>query len=325
MEYVLKLFMEIHPFFLTWGVFFFGGLAFIVFQAFGSDVRINLKEIKENFLPFNPISSASVKTDMVIYLFRKFTDVVFSMPGLAVFTLIASQSERVITIFVGFSPNLSATQFSAFSCTCVMILAVEFSEYVVHYLEHKVPFLWELHKVHHSAEHMTPLTTKREHSFLQFASGLTGGVIKGIPAGIIMFLYGFSLGETLVLSIVANRILLVWTLDPLKHSHIPIGLGWFDKIFISPHMHQIHHSKTQAHWDRNFGTNLSIFDWAFGTAYKPLKGEKAVFGISGYSDASLQKFNTIHGAFINPIKRSYKRIAKHFPSAEAPKTETVKP
>ena len=322
---MIDFFMLIHPFILTWITFFIGGFAFVIFQSSRNEFDLSVNEIRQHFFPFNPFKSTSVRMDVIIYLFRKLTDFVFLMPGLVIFTFVASQSERLMQILVGSRSGLSVTQLSAFGCTIVMMLAVELSEYVIHYFEHKVPFLWELHKVHHSAEHMTPLTTKREHSFLQFASGLTGGIVKGVPAGVIMFLYNLGVVETTLLSIIANRILLVWTLDPLKHSHIPIGLGWFDKVFISPHMHQIHHSKTQAHWDRNFGTNLSIFDWIFGTAYRPSRGEKAVFGIAGYSDSSLNMFNTLHGAFINPIKRSYKRLAKYVPAGLSQNEGAVKP
>ena len=37
----------------------------------------------------------------------------------------------------------------------------DFAATWAHYLQHRVPILWELHKVHHSAEVMTPITSGR--------------------------------------------------------------------------------------------------------------------------------------------------------------------
>ena len=125
-----------------------------------------------------------------------------------------------------------------------------------------------------------------------------------------MFLFNIGLIEAIALKSFASKLVNVSTLSPLKHSHIPVGFGWFDKIFISPHMHQVHHSKLRQHWDKNFGNNLSIYDWLFNTGYKPARGEKVVFGIAGYSDAELQRFNTLFGALVSPVLRAKDRIWK---------------
>ena len=45
----------------------------------------------------------------------------------------------------------------------VTLLVYDFVFYAIHYTEHKVPALWVIHKVHHSAEVLTPLTRYREH------------------------------------------------------------------------------------------------------------------------------------------------------------------
>lgn len=247
--------------------------------------------------------------DVIIYFVRKLTDFIFVLPGTFVSAAVSSGIFLALGHFLEYTP-MAVNYWITFFCTTVMILAVEFSDYLAHYLEHKVPFLWELHKVHHSADFLNPLTSKRGHSLPLISEGMISGAVNGVPAGIFMFLFGFSLVEALALNAVASKLLTICTLDPLKHSHVPVGLGWFDRIFISPHMHQVHHSKVQAHWDKNFGTNLSIFDWLFGTGYKPRRGEEVVFGISGYSDASLQKFNTFFGAYITPVKRSWKALSK---------------
>ena len=51
----------------------------------------------------------------------------------------------------------------------------------------------------------------------------------------------------------------------LRHSHVAISFGVFEKVFISPAQHQIHHSAAKAHLDKNFGASLAIWDKFFGS------------------------------------------------------------
>ncbi len=45
--------------------------------------------------------------------------------------------------------------------TVMLFLAYELGYWFNHWLSHKVPLLWEFHKVHHTAEVLTPLTNFR--------------------------------------------------------------------------------------------------------------------------------------------------------------------
>lgn len=289
-------------------VFFGAGLIAFFAHLVRNRARFSFKSMLFHCVPINIFKSKSFHMDVILYLWRKFTDIIFLAPGFAVLAATSSLTRTLLaSAFSGFSP-LQVTYLVTFACTILMFVANEFADYVGHYFEHKIPALWELHKVHHSADFLNPLTSKRGHSLPVVYNGVMAGIITGPVAGIFMFLFGISLVEAVALKAVATKIFTLWTLDPLKHSHIPVGLGWCDGFLISPHMHQIHHSKLERHWDKNFGTNLSIFDWLFGTAYRPERGEKAVFGLSGYSDSSLQRFNTLKGAYLNPLIRSEREV-----------------
>ncbi len=39
----------------------------------------------------------------------------------------------------------------------VSFAVIDFISYAIHYLQHKMPLLWQFHKVHHSAEVMHPI------------------------------------------------------------------------------------------------------------------------------------------------------------------------
>jgi sterol desaturase/sphingolipid hydroxylase (fatty acid hydroxylase superfamily) len=71
------------------------------------------------------------------------------------------------------------------------------------------------------------------------------------------------------------------TYGHLRHSNMWIAFtGVAGRILQSPAHHQLHHSANPAHFDRNFGFALAIWDWAFGTLAIPARTrEPIVFGV----------------------------------------------
>ena len=136
------------------------------------------------------------------------------------------------------------------------------------------------------------------------------GFISGVPTGLLMYYYGFGFVELLAITAISNKILTDSTLDALRHSHVPLSFGLLEGVIVSPRMHQIHHSSLEAHWDKNFGTNLSVFDWMFGTGYRPSAGEVMATGIYGYSPEQLQEFHTLKGTYWNPLVRSFESLKR---------------
>ena len=59
-----------------------------------------------------------------------------------------------------------------------------------------------------------------------------------------------------------------------------MSFGPLDHVFMSARMHQIHHSAEIHHRDKNFGGTMSLFDWIFGTAYRPARDEQFRLGMS---------------------------------------------
>lgn len=310
MSELAKYIIHAPQFLITWVMFFGCGLLIYVAYAVRNNYKFAFRELLEHCIPFNLLTERSFHADVKIYIIAKLIGGFVLIPSLLINAwFCVHESDMLKSIFPLYTP-MKFTVATAAVCTIVMFLTIEFSDFFSHYIQHKVPILWELHKVHHSAQSLNPLTSKRGHPLALVLEGITSGMLTAVPGGLFIFLFGITVTEAMSLSIVASRIFVIATLDPLKHSHHPISLGPFDRFLISPHMHQIHHSKTQAHWDKNFGTNLSIFDWMIGTAYKPARGEKAVYGISGYSDETLSRYNTMYGAYIHPMVRIYKKLKK---------------
>jgi sterol desaturase/sphingolipid hydroxylase (fatty acid hydroxylase superfamily) len=186
--------------------------------------------------------------------------------------------------------------------TLALFLAYEFGYWVDHYIKHRVPALWELHKVHHSANVLTPLTVWRLHPLdgLIFSNIL--GVSLGLTNGVASYLFGkpvatFSIDDTNVI-----LVLFVHAYVHLQHTHLWIAFtGIAGRIFLSPAHHQIHHSNNPAHFDRNLGSCLAVFDWLFGTLYVPAKEpEPLTFGVK-VGEADMHSFGELA---IAPVQRA---------------------
>lgn len=149
-------------------------------------------------------------------------------------------------------------------------LAYELGYWIDHYLSHKVPAFWAIHKVHHTAEVLTPLTVFRVHPLesLKFHNilAVTLGTTNGVA------LYVFGPGPHVMMIFGQNAIMVVFflALVNLQHSHAWMTFGGgLGRLFASPAHHQIHHSADPRHFGKNFGSFLTIWDKVFGTLYTP--------------------------------------------------------
>ena len=143
-----------------------------------------------------------------------------------------------------------------------VIFLSDFFIYWGHRIQHRVPFLWRFHSIHHSAEHLDWLAAHREHPV---DTVYTMGLIN-LPA----FLLGFPL-ETLTALIAFRGI---WAIYIHSNVRLPIGpLRWFVG---APELHHWHHDRAR---DAGNYANISpIMDIIFGT-YRCPDHEPESFGI----------------------------------------------
>ena len=153
--------------------------------------------------------------------------------------------------------NLIATQPLIVQFTAFFVLK-DFLEWIVHNLLHRLPWLWEFHKVHHSIQELDWIGNFRFHWMeVVVYQGLTYFplIVLGVDGRII-----------LVIAVVGTLI------GHLNHSNIDLSWGPLRYVINSPRMHVWHHDRD---WpaDRRHGVNfaicLSVWDWIFGTAYWP--------------------------------------------------------
>lgn len=178
-------------------------------------------------------------------------------------------------------PSLSVSPLWAGAVfTACAFLLEDLSRYLLHRLMHRVPLLWEFHKVHHSAEVLTPFTLYRTHPVEALLNGVRGAGTAGVVTGVFAWLLGPGLRVYELLGVEA--IGFVWTLlgANLRHSHVWVSYGHrLEHLVVSPAQHQIHHSRDPRHLDRNFGTVLAVWDWLGGSLYTTSARERVRFGL----------------------------------------------
>ena len=176
----------------------------------------------------------------------------------------------------------------------VMVLALyivyEFAYFLDHYLSHKIRFLWEFHKVHHSAEVLTPLTLFRVHLVDSIVYYNITAVLMGTTQALVNYGFGKPVTQSLLLNYSPIVLAFYYLWGHLQHSELWVATtGVWGRPILSPAHHQIHHSNSREHFDRNFGHSTGIFDWMFGTLHVPSKQrQKLRFGVDG--DAHLKRF-----------------------------------
>ena len=179
----------------------------------------------------------------------------------------------------------------------------ELGFYFHHFLMHKVPFLWEFHKVHHSAEVLTPLTDWRNHPVDMLTMLYFSSIFLGVLQAFVDYFTQSHL--TLVQIIGFNAVVFAYysIAYHLRHTHLWLSFGWhLNHIFMSPSQHQLHHSVDTKHYDKNFGSALSLWDWAFGTLYVPKYSEKLTFGIGNDEE---KEYSSVWALYYLPFKKNF--------------------
>jgi len=182
----------------------------------------------------------------------------------------------------------------------------DFVNYWTHVWFHKSPLLWSFHRVHHSAEVLTPATAFRVHP----VELLTFATIQAPVVGMAAVFYQDIVGEeqrmTMVFGVSVFTFLSGILGSHLRHSHVWLSYGpVLNRVFMSPAHHQIHHSVDARHWNKNFAVKLAVWDALFGTLYVPGKRETLNVGLP---DADRHRFTSVSGLYLSPFVRAFQAL-----------------
>lgn len=128
-------------------------------------------------------------------------------------------------------------------------LILDYGSYRWHKLNHKIPFLWRFHQVHHADLDLDLSTASRFH---------VGEVsISILYRGLWAFFFGVSAKVSLVYEIVFELA------TGFHHSNLKLtekADSALAKYIVTPRMHGIHHSVIKDEMDSNYSVVMTIWD-----------------------------------------------------------------
>jgi sterol desaturase/sphingolipid hydroxylase (fatty acid hydroxylase superfamily) len=186
--------------------------------------------------------------------------------------------------------------------------------YFLHLAEHRVPFLWELHKVHHSAEVLNFITAERHHPLSHVWYRVLTVLTSGVVNGVFLWAFGSKLAPWTLVGANGFWIASNMLFGTLRHSPAWLSFGpRVERWIISPAQHQVHHSADPAHFDRNFGGTLAVWDRMFGTLH--VTGPRREVTAFGLGDET-PRYRDFVGLFTQPMLRALgRRSESSLPSA----------
>ncbi|TNJ43837.1 sterol desaturase family protein [Tamlana fucoidanivorans] len=202
----------------------------------------------------------------------------FFLLNLIVLIALSNVAEQLFNDFLGLF-NLSTTSLKLFDVSVlpkwqglfIFFVVADFIQWNTHRLLHRVPWLWNFHKVHHSVKEMGFAAHLRYHwmepvvykSLLYIPIAIIGGYNAQDVA--IVHFFNIAVGH-------------------LNHANLGWNYGLLKYIFNNPKMHIWHHAKVLPKGVRfgvNYGLTLSIWDYIFKTNYIPHSGRDIELGFDG--------------------------------------------
>ena len=162
----------------------------------------------------------------------------------------------------------------------IILVSADLVEYAIHRTMHETPWLWRIHAVHHSAEHMDWLAGSRLH----IIEPLVTRALVLLPA----FVLGAEKGPLLCYIVFAGF------QAGLTHANF----GPLKFLLNTPQYHHWHHSSEREAVDTNYAIHLPAIDWLFGTYHMPPDRWPGKYGVI---DEKLPK--GICRQFIYPFQR----------------------
>ena len=168
-------------------------------------------------------------------------------------------------------------------------LLMDLAFYYWHLANHRVPFLWRFHNVHHIDPELDVSTAFRFHfGEIAFTSAFTLVQVSAIGPSV----WAFAIYQ------------LAFQAEVLfHHSNLRLPIGFerlLSKIIVTPRMHGIHHSQVQRENNSNFGTVFTFWDRLHRTLGLNIPQSEIIVGIPAYS---LPNDNRVGTALLMPFRK----------------------
>ena len=244
----------------------------------------------------------SALLDYRYYVARVFLKLLLIVPVIGLVDPYVLHSADYIAFFTqlwGARPQLGENLGLSLLFGLGVFLINDFASYWTHRAFH-TRWLWEFHKVHHAAPVLVPLTASRVHFVEKIADSLFTTLLLGAYAGGFWYLCGGEISRYTLFGVTYLVFIFNCLAANLRHSHIWLSFGpHWERLINSPAQHQIHHSAAPHHFHKNFGTNLSVWDWMFGTLYTTTaEPERLSFGTA---EQDAHRYLTLYSLTLLPF------------------------
>lgn len=158
------------------------------------------------------------------------------------------------------------------------LLILDLWIYGWHRLNHRLPWLWRYHQVHHLDQQLDATSALRFHPGEVVLSALFR-----LP---VIFLFAMPFSSILVFEI------LVAAAAIFHHSNVRLPVGAekaLSSLVITPSIHWVHHHATRADTDSNYGTLLSCWDRVFRSRSATIRSGTMVLGVQGFQENQVVK------------------------------------
>jgi sterol desaturase/sphingolipid hydroxylase (fatty acid hydroxylase superfamily) len=168
-------------------------------------------------------------------------------------------------------------------------LLMDLSFYYWHQLNHRIPFLWRLHNVHHVDPDLDVSTSIRFH---------IGEIALSAGFRLVQILI---IGPTLAAYLVYEIVFIASTLFHHSNIRLPVRVERIlNTLLVTPRMHGIHHSMIREEDQSNYGVVFPWWDRIHRTLRLNVPQSEVVIGIAGYSRHG---DNTAWRALLMPFQR----------------------
>ena len=147
----------------------------------------------------------------------------------------------------------------------LMLLLADLARYWLHRAFHRFGLMWRYHAVHHSPHRLYWLNVARFHPFekaVQFSFDALPFVLVGVSSEVLAAYFVFY---------AVNGF--------FQHSNCAVRLGFLNYVISGPELHRWHHSEFPEESNTNFGNNLIVWDWIFGTRFLPVERQVGNLGL----------------------------------------------
>jgi sterol desaturase/sphingolipid hydroxylase (fatty acid hydroxylase superfamily) len=171
-------------------------------------------------------------------------------------TLLSVGAAVLLNRYAGWIELRSTQRWPGLLLIPLTVVAMDGANWLAHYADHKLGFLWRFHALHHSQEELSVLTSFRAHPLMH----TTGFILAAVPVVVLM--------PTRAIAPVVITIYVC--IGTLQHANLRWTFGPVGWVVVSPAYHRLHHATDIQRL--NLGVVLTIWDVLAGRAAFPARG-----------------------------------------------------